>query len=87
MGVKAYIGYPTLGGFFKIRYDLRWVGGSDAPEPRLGSVLARAFKKKAWLGLLNILKSSVSKIYQKRAYFPFLLKNKFEYLGFFTDIS
>ena len=27
---------------------------SDAPEPRLGSVLARAFKKKARLGLLNI---------------------------------
>ena len=36
-----------------------------------------------WLGSLNISKSSVSKIYQKRAYFPFLLKNKVEDLDFY----
>ena len=60
---------------------------SDAPEPRLGSVLAQAFKKKARLGSLNISKSLVSKIHQKRAYYPFLLKNQFEHSGFFTNLS
>ena len=42
---------------------------SDAPEPRLGSVLARALKKKARLGLgsLKFSKSSVFEIQEKRA--------------------
>ena len=46
-----------------------YLKSSDAPEPRLGSVLAQALKKKARLGLgsLKFSKSSVFEIQEKRA--------------------
>ena len=34
MRLKTNIGYTTLGEFFKIGYDLRWVGGYVKKGPK-----------------------------------------------------
>ena len=62
---------------------------SDAPEPRLGSVLARAFKKKARLGSARSLfpKARFLKFTKNEPFSHFYKRTNINIRTFFTNLS